>query len=224
MLTHHQPFSEFERCFGKPVKQLAEAGFSDGREFIWLFGHEHRLTIYNKQRLAGSMTAYPRCIGHAGMPVKVTKLTRPNPDILYYDPRVHPIDDRDLKTMVGYNGHVVLLFEGEKLTIEYHDIERTDVLLTETFTPRKNRERCNTAHCFSSPRTHWFPGEHHLSSRIEQSRLLKGTACSPQRLSGRGNSCFVSGHDFSRAVKYWDTSGFSPDGRFHSQRDFSQPL
>jgi hypothetical protein len=135
VLTHHQPFSSFEQCFGKPVEQLAEAGFSDGREFVWLFGHEHRLTIYNKQRLAGSMTAYPRCVGHAGMPVKVTKLTRPNPDILYYDPRVHPIDDRDLKTMVGYNGHVVLLFEDEKLTIEYHDIERADVLLTETFTP-----------------------------------------------------------------------------------------
>jgi hypothetical protein len=135
VLTHHQPFSGFENCFSKPVKQLAEAGFSGGREFVWLFGHEHRLTIYNRQRLAGSMTAYPRCIGHAGMPVKVTKLTRPNPDILYYDPRVHPIDDRDLKTMVGYNGHVVLLFQDEKLTIEYHDIERPDVLLTETFTP-----------------------------------------------------------------------------------------
>ena len=37
--------------------------------------------------------------------------------------------------MVGYNGHVVLLFQDEKLTIEYNDIERPDVLLTETFTP-----------------------------------------------------------------------------------------
>ena len=98
------------------------------------------------------MTAYPRCIGHAGMPVKVTKLTRPNPDILYYDPRVHPIDDRDLKTMVGYNGHVVLLFEGEKLTIEYHDIERADLLLGR-HSPQENRERCNTP-LFPSHRTH----------------------------------------------------------------------
>ncbi len=69
------------------------------------------------------------------MPVEVTTLSRADPNILYYDPRQHPIDAQDQNTMVGYNGHIVLLFEGTNLTIEYHDIVNNKLLLTETFTP-----------------------------------------------------------------------------------------
>ena len=48
---------------------------------------------------------------------------------------MEPIDSSDPNTMVGYNGHIVLLFDGTKLTIEYHDIVNNSLLLTETFTP-----------------------------------------------------------------------------------------
>jgi hypothetical protein len=135
LLTHHQPMSSFQTAFTKPAEQLARLGFLNGQEFVWLSGHEHRLTVYDKQTVANSLKAYPRCIGHGGMPVEVTALSQPDSRILYYDPRQHPIDERDPKTMVGYNGHVVLLFEDNKLTIEYHDIEKDKLLLTETFTP-----------------------------------------------------------------------------------------
>jgi calcineurin-like phosphoesterase family protein len=135
LLTHHQPMSSFEHAFEKPAEQLAQLGVLNGHELVWLYGHEHRLTVYNKQVIANSLTAYPRCIGHGGMPVEVTTLKKPDPDILYYDPRKHPIDKDDPNTMVGYNGHVVLLFEGTKLTIEYHDVVKNNLLLTETFTP-----------------------------------------------------------------------------------------
>jgi hypothetical protein len=135
LLTHHQPVSSFQHAFNKPVKQLTELGFLNGQEFVWLYGHEHRLTIYNKQAIANSLTVYPRCIGHGGMPVEVTKVAEPDPRILYYDPRQHPIDDEDLNTQVGYNGHVVLTFEGSDLTIEYRDIVKNNLLLTETFSP-----------------------------------------------------------------------------------------
>lgn len=135
VLTHHQPLSSFEHAFKKPAEQLAKLGFLNGREFVWLFGHEHRLTVYTKQPVANGLMAYPRCIGHAGMPVEVTKLSQPNSSILYYDPRQHPIDKEDPHTMVGYNGHIVLVFDGVQLMIEYHDILNNALLLTETFTP-----------------------------------------------------------------------------------------
>jgi hypothetical protein len=135
LLTHHQPLSAFEHPFTKPAQQLADLGFLNNREFVWLYGHEHRLTIYEKQTIVGTLTAYPRCIGHAGMPVEVTKLRKPNPNILYYDPRTHPIDACHPDTLVGYNGHVVLIFHGASLTIEYHDILSNALLFSETFTP-----------------------------------------------------------------------------------------
>ena len=69
------------------------------------------------------------------MPVEVTALRQPDKKISYYDPRVHPIDDQHPNTQVGYNGHVVLLFEGTRLTIEYRDIVKNHLLLMETFIP-----------------------------------------------------------------------------------------
>jgi hypothetical protein len=135
LLTHHQPISSFEHAFEKPPRQLAKMGFLNGQDFVWLYGHEHRLTVYNKQVIANSLKVYPRCIGHSGMPVEVTKVSKPDPNILYYDPRQHPIDNQDENTKVGYNGHIVLLFERSNLTIEYHDIVDNTLLLTETFTP-----------------------------------------------------------------------------------------
>jgi hypothetical protein len=135
ILTHHQPMSSFENAFKKPAQQLARLGFLNGQEFVWLYGHEHRLTVYNKQVLANILNVYPRCIGHGGMPVQVTKFSKPDSRILFYDPRQHPIDQGDPRTLVGYNGHVVLFFDGPDLTIEYHDIVNNYLLLAETFTP-----------------------------------------------------------------------------------------
>jgi hypothetical protein len=70
------------------------------------------------------------------MPVQVTELAAADADILYYDPRQHAIDNKDPKTKVGYNGHVVLLLDGPKLTLEYRDIVDNALILTECFTPQ----------------------------------------------------------------------------------------
>src|SRR5262249_34977200 len=110
LLTHHQPLSSFEHSYPRPAEQLARPEHLRNREFVWIYGHEHRLTIYQKQKIAGTLSVYPRCIGHGGMPVKVSELERPDPRILYYDPRKHPIDNAHPDTKVGYNGHVVLFF------------------------------------------------------------------------------------------------------------------
>lgn len=138
LLTHHQPISAFEHSFKKPATQLAQLGFLNGQEFVWLYGHEHRLTVYNEQIIAGSLRVHPRCIGHGGMPVEVTRLSQPDPTIRYYDPRDHPMDKDNPNTRVGYNGHILLLIDGPRLTIEYHDIIDNRLLLTESFTPSGN--------------------------------------------------------------------------------------
>jgi choline dehydrogenase-like flavoprotein len=135
LLTHHQPISSFETAFQKQVRQLEKLGFLKGREFVWLYGHEHRQTIYNPEVIGKSLRAYPRCIGHGGMPVELSKLGKPDERIAFYDPRQHPIDDQDQETKVGYNGHVVLNFRGSELRIDYRDIKGNALLLSESFTP-----------------------------------------------------------------------------------------
>jgi len=122
----------FRARFYRTSEAVAKTGLLNGQEFVWLYGHEHRLT---KQVIADSWHVYPRCIGHGGMPVQVTVVNQSKPEILYYDPRQHPIDKNDPNTMVGYNGHVVLIFQGSILTIQYHDIVSDKILFTETFTP-----------------------------------------------------------------------------------------
>jgi Calcineurin-like phosphoesterase len=135
LLTHHQPISSFDFAFQKPAEQLAELGFLNEREFVWIYGHEHRLTIYKRQVVAKSLRTYPRCIGHGGMPVTLSKPKQVNSKVLYYDPRQHPIDVDHPEALVGYNGHALLLFEGTALKVEYHDIVGNNVLLTEAFMP-----------------------------------------------------------------------------------------
>jgi hypothetical protein len=152
VLTHHQPVSSFEHAFKKPAEQLAGLDFLNGQELVWLYGHEHRLTVYQKQTIANTLKAYPRCIGHGGRPVEVTRVTQPNADILYYDPRQHPIDKDDPDTKVGYNGHIVLVFDGPTLTIEYHDILNNALIFTETFTLQSSGELQHTSlSAFGSP-------------------------------------------------------------------------
>jgi hypothetical protein len=133
VLSHHQPLSAFEQWFTRPAMQLAGIDAFRNREFVWLYGHEHRFTVYKKAEVAPGIVAYPRCIGHGGMPVSVSKLTKPDSRVLYYDPRTHAVDCDHPHTLVGYNGHVLLTFEREHLRVEYCDINGGRVMLNETF-------------------------------------------------------------------------------------------
>jgi hypothetical protein len=133
MMTHHQPLSAFEQPFPAPAKQLGDLDWFQGREFVWFYGHEHRFTVYQKSVVAPGVLAWPRCIGHGGMPVSVSKMDAPDERVAFYDARTHAIDCDHPQTKVGYNGHALLRFEGETLTVEYRDIVGNRVLLEETF-------------------------------------------------------------------------------------------
>jgi hypothetical protein len=132
LLSHHQYFTAFpEENHPRPANQLAE--FFEGQEIVWLWGHEHRLGIYEKYRTSEGLTFYGRCIGHGGMPVELAEpdITRA-PLALFDGNRSHVLDDG---TPVGENGFVVLSIAGPELTLEYRDTDDTSVL-TERFHPR----------------------------------------------------------------------------------------
>ena len=82
LLSHHQWFSGFGNGdYGKPADQMAP--FLQKQEIVWLWGHEHRMAIYERYQSPGDhLTAYGRCIGHGGMPVEMP------------DEKVYPNGDR----------------------------------------------------------------------------------------------------------------------------------
>jgi hypothetical protein len=122
ILSHHQYVSRFDHCYPKPAQQLAEF-FS--RPVLWLWGHEHRLAIYNEAAMPGGVTAFGRCIGHGGMPVDLPP-AEPLHDytVEFVDKRVYP-NDENLK--VGFNGFAQMTLQKNELTLDYVDLQGTRV-------------------------------------------------------------------------------------------------
>ena len=131
ILSHHQYFTKFKGPdYSKPAQQLAEL-FSD-QEVVWLWGHEHRLAIYDKFRIDKGVPAYGRCVGHGGMPVETSSpVTSKNAPLQLFDVRSRVLDGE----AVGINGYVRATIRGAELTLDYRDIDDVQVFL-ETFTPQ----------------------------------------------------------------------------------------
>jgi hypothetical protein len=128
LLSHHQYFSAFEGSYTKPAKQLKDL-FGD-QELVWLWGHEHRLGIYDRFSQDGGPTVYGRCIGHGGMPVEMKQPDGTKAPLLYWDQRTHLLDGEE----VGENGYAMASIDGAQLTIEYRDL-RNMLLFQERFSP-----------------------------------------------------------------------------------------
>ena len=133
VLTHHQYLSAFnEEEFTRPAKQLAKL-LGTTRKIIWLWGHEHKFTMYEKTGIKDGITAYGRCIGHGGTPVELdAKSFKFNAKKNGYGKLVLK-DDRENKIVnknrLGHNGYALLALHKENLTISYCDEEA--ILLTE---------------------------------------------------------------------------------------------
>ncbi len=114
LLSHHQYFSPVEGLYPKPAAQLS-AFFK--RPVLWFWGHEHRMTIYDKYSLPGSLEAYGRCVGHGGMPVDLPPAKPPHPEcpVLFADERLYPNDEN---LHVGVNGFARLTFKGTGLHVD----------------------------------------------------------------------------------------------------------
>ena len=119
LLSHHQYFSAFpDEVFPRPAQQLRE--FFQGQDVLWLWGHEHRLGIYDLYTPDGNVRCYGRCIGHGGMPVEVTPPEANRTPLIFHDVRSdYSIGDGDT---AGWNGFVNLTLTGPKLKLEYRDL------------------------------------------------------------------------------------------------------
>lgn len=123
LLSHHQYYSAFcEQAYTLPARQLAE--FFSGQELVWIWGHEHRLAIYDKFALkdGGNLQAYGRCLGHGGMPVEVSTAAdfdKSKAPLTFYDSSTHRLSDG---TLVGRNGFVLVTLDGYTLTLDYRDL------------------------------------------------------------------------------------------------------
>ncbi|MCE6992717.1 metallophosphoesterase [Dyadobacter sp. CY323] len=125
ILSHHPYLSAFREEYVRPGEQIKVLMGDSNRPVIWLWGHDHRLVIYNMFKNGNGPVAYGRCIGHGGLPVEIRL-----PDLVdlnkinYYDTRVRTVIGRH---SLGYNGFVRLVLQGKKLTAEYRDLEDTCV-------------------------------------------------------------------------------------------------
>ncbi len=117
LLSHHGSHSSFGEWYQIPSRQLARIIH---RPVVWFWGHEHKLTIYDKYAVEGGIPTYGRCIGHGGMPVERGAL----PDInecrwLAWDNRRYE-NGEDIDA--GYNGHANMVLDGPEMRVEYHDL------------------------------------------------------------------------------------------------------
>jgi calcineurin-like phosphoesterase family protein len=119
LLSHHQYYSRFDKWYVKPAEQLAE--FID-RAVLWLWGHEHRLAVYEKFQTGGGIVAFGRCVGHGGMPVELPldKPLHEECEAEFVDRRLY---DNNEHLRVGVNGFAELVLKGNTLRIDYVDIE-----------------------------------------------------------------------------------------------------
>lgn len=134
IVTHHQYISAFksETEYIKPAAQLAGLIGKD-RPVIWLWGHEHKFSAFEKTQVADGITAYGRCIGHGGMPVELhSKSFLMNENAKGFS-RLVMVDTRPKpgteKYPLGYNGYALIKIRDAELSIEYYDAE--NILLTE---------------------------------------------------------------------------------------------
>lgn len=136
ILTHHQYITAFkgEDEYIVPASQLAALIGAD-RPVLWIWGHEHKLSIFKKAQFNNGIIAYGRCIGHGGMPVEVKSGSfqlstsgRGYPYLVAVDDRVMIEQDN---VALGYNGYVLLKIKEEMLHIEYYD--KKQLLFSETW-------------------------------------------------------------------------------------------
>lgn len=122
VLTHHQYLSAFkgETEYKKPAEQLAKFIGKD-RPIVWLFGHEHKFSMYEKAQLGDGVTAYGRCIGHGGMPIELKGFKKDDGKKGFA--KLAMVDTRETEkdSGLGFNGYALLRVNGTMLEIEYRD-------------------------------------------------------------------------------------------------------
>jgi hypothetical protein len=130
LLSHHQYFSSFkDETFRRPSEQLRE--FFAGQDLVWIWGHEHRVTVYERYSPDGNLTCWARCLGHGGMPVECGTPDLKRAPAAFYDARCdYPAGDG---SCVGWNGYLNVTVQEQRLELEYRDLNGA-LMFRERFT------------------------------------------------------------------------------------------
>src|SRR5215469_4713651 len=117
ILTHHGPYSRFERGYIKPARQLRR---HIKGPVLWFWGHEHRIAVYGRHHADRGLEAWGRCIGHGGMPVEFPhRVVDASVPLEFTDERRYANDEH---LELGYNGYATLEFTGDALAVSYCDL------------------------------------------------------------------------------------------------------
>jgi predicted phosphodiesterase len=127
-LTHHQFITAFhESEYKLPAQQLSEL-IGRERSVLWIWGHEHKFSIYQKAAIDKTVSVYGRCIGHGGMPVELKSVEFKPSSSKAGTGKLVMVDKRPCTdpgdSGLGFNGYAVLRLQESQLSIEYYDTHR----------------------------------------------------------------------------------------------------
>jgi hypothetical protein len=115
LLTHHQPFSSFEQVTAPMLTKLQPA-FDAHRIDAWLWGHEHRAIVYDRND--APYLDFGACIGHGGIPVLMEGVEiADHPEVKW---ALKESQDED-GSRWGLHGFAVLDFDGPLMHIKFVD-------------------------------------------------------------------------------------------------------
>jgi hypothetical protein len=137
LLSHHQPFSAFEKLSGGGpvnVELLDQIKPTFGGVSRWFFGHEHDLVVFlDEEKYQGVLG---RCIGHAAIPLAVATYRLPqlcpSPTDEYPVPQVNEdvVLDKMKDNPNFYNhGYVILDLDGPTGTATYYQASDPETVL-----------------------------------------------------------------------------------------------
>ena len=134
LMSHHFPYSDFEKAYLGAAQQLNDILPVD-RTVVWFFGHEHRFALYEKlkikandknSRLLGNAkhftskyALYGRMVGNGGYRIhpEAPKRHKKNLKIKAWDMRTYQEIPHDQK--LGFHGYFKILVNSDKLLVTY---------------------------------------------------------------------------------------------------------
>jgi len=112
LLSHHQPFSAYERGGEKLLgNERLSAALDTDRVRAWFWGHEHRCALYEPR----NKIAYPRCIGHGGVPEYASDREKPSTVRYVYQASL----ETNLFESWALFGFAVLDFDDAQINVRY---------------------------------------------------------------------------------------------------------
>jgi hypothetical protein len=114
LMTHHQPFSSFEASSGAILDRLRPV-LNSGLVRAWFWGHEHRCALYS----ARENIAYPRLLGHGGVPVWAPHDPRPGDVTFEYGRQQDEYFFRYGNERFLRLGFAELTFDDERIHVRY---------------------------------------------------------------------------------------------------------